>query len=105
MMCCNSFELSPREAAKRRRGSPSEYSTATVDAETVEGIRAMIRKGSHVSVSAKELADMFAELQALRRGGGGIGTQQQKQPCYSRAPSSTFAPLAGKVARWLKPNF
>ena len=60
------FELPPREAVKRRRGSPSE--SFTVDTETVEGIRAMIRKGSHVSVSAKELADMFAELQELRRG-------------------------------------
>ena len=52
------------------------------DAATVEGIRAMIRKGSHVSVNAKELADMFAELQALRKGSvDGLGTAS---PYYSK---------------------
>ena len=42
----------------------------------------MIRKGSHVSVNAKELADMFAELQALRNGLG--GSQQLGEQWYNR---------------------
>ena len=54
--------------------------------QTVEGIRKMINKGSHVSVNARELADMFAELQELRRGArGGAQPQQQKPPIYNRA--------------------
>ena len=56
--------------------------TGDGDAATVEGIRAMIRKGSHVSVNAKELADMFAELQALRKGSvDGLGTAS---PYYNK---------------------
>ena len=53
--------------------------------QTVEGIRKMINKGSHVSVNARELADMFAELQELRRGARGAQPQQQKPPIYNRA--------------------
>ena len=64
-----------RLAANRGRGDDG-------DAATVEGIRAMIRKGSHVSVNAKELADMFAELQALRKGSvDGLGTAS---PYYNK---------------------
>ena len=75
----NSVELPPREAANRRRVSPSKSSSGDA---TVEGIRSMIRKGSHVSVNAKELADMFAELQALRNGLG--GSQQLGEQWYNR---------------------
>ena len=45
----------------------------------------MINKGSHVSVNARELADMFAELQELRRSARGAQPQQQKPPIYNRA--------------------
>ena len=94
-----------KEAAKRRRISAG----SSASAETLEGISSMVRKGSHVSVNAKELADMFAELQALRQRDDGRFQNGNDSSANSAKPGSCAAsrwcsassiPPALRLALW-----